>query len=80
MPAASTPVPGPTQSAALPPKSAAKSAAATVVLPMPISPMQSRSMPPAVASMPNAMVAAQAASSSAGSSVMSPVGMSSARS
>ena len=37
--AASAPEPGPTQSAPLPPNSAAKIAAATVVLPTPISPM-----------------------------------------
>ena len=41
-------------------------AAAIVVLPMPISPMQSRSVPPAIASMPKAMVAAQSRSDSAG--------------
>ena len=74
------PVPRPTQSEAGPPNSAAKIAAAMVVLPIPISPMQRRSIPPATASMPKAMVAAQSASSIAASAVMSPVGISSARS
>ena len=55
-------------------------AAADVVLPMPISPRQSRSAPPASASMPKAMVATQARSSSASPCVKSPVGKSSARS
>ena len=77
---ASAPDPDPTQSAPLPPNSAANKAAATVELPTPRSPRQSRSVPPAIASMPKAMVAAQPRSSSAASSVMSAVGMCSARS
>src|SRR5918998_1109037 len=55
-------------------------AAATVVLPMPISPRARRSAPPAIASMPKAMVATQAFSFSAGPSTMSSLGISRARS
>jgi hypothetical protein len=51
-----------------------------VVLPIPISPMHRRSVPPAIASMPNAIVAAQVRSSMAASTEISPVGTSSARS
>ena len=47
-----TPVPGPTQSSAVPPNSARQSAAALVVLAMPISPRQSRSRPGSTAIMP----------------------------
>ena len=54
--------------------------AAAVVLPMPSSPTQRRSVPPAIASMPKAMVATQDFSSIAGSSTKSAVGMSRARS
>ncbi len=47
-----TPVPGPAQSAPLPPNRAAQSVAAVVVLAMPISPRHSTSMPGSAAIMP----------------------------
>ena len=50
--APATPVPGAVQSAALPPNSAAASAAALVVLAMPISPRQMRSSSGSTAIMP----------------------------
>ena len=50
--APATPVPGPAQSAPVPPNSAAQSVAAVVVLAMPISPRHSTSMPGSAAIMP----------------------------
>ena len=47
-----TPVPGPAQSAPVPPNRAALSVAAVVVLAMPISPRHSTSMPGSAAIMP----------------------------
>ncbi len=72
--------PSGSQSDTSPPKRAMESAAATVLLPTPISVTQRRSAPPAIASIPKAIVAAQAASSSASAAAMSGVGRSSARS
>ncbi len=76
-PASSTPVPRPVQSAAAPPKSAQASAAAEVVLPIPISPVTSRSASGSTASHPVARAATSSASVIAGAAVKSAVGRSS---
>ena len=76
-PASSTPVPRPTQSSAMPPNRAQARAAAEVVLPMPISPRISRSVPGVMAVQPAFRAASRSASSIALIRVKSPVGRSS---
>ena len=76
-PASSTPVPRPVQSAASPPNKAQASAAADVVLPIPISPVTRRSAPGSTAAQPTANAATTSASVIAGPAVKSCVGRSS---
>jgi hypothetical protein len=74
-PAEGRPVPGPAQSAPAPPNNPKQTAAAMVVLAMPISPMHNRSARSSTASVPAWNAAENSSADMAGPCVISPVGL-----